>query len=139
MCNFDDEVAKGATSAIRTLKGGGCNEFTLRSVIDWINNTTNGNLTIRGLKENTENSKAAPKLHDDRRKSRQVNQERAILAAIEEKGHTPKELPKQIIGKPGIKAEVREVMDSNSFFAGETVFDKAWERLRKSGQVAETD
>jgi len=63
-------------------------------------------------------------------------QEAAILAAIRAAGLNPLALPKNEPGKPGPKAAIRQATNGNPLFVGETVFDKAWERLRAQGDIA---
>lgn len=63
----------------------------------------------------------------------QTFQENEILRVIGELGYIAKQLPKQIAGKSGVKAEVKEKLLSNKFTI--TVFDKAWERLRSRKEI----
>lgn len=63
-------------------------------------------------------------------------QERAILDEIVRHEPDPKCLPKNAAGKSGVKAKVKNLLKNNPLFEGDTVFDKAWERLRKLGEVA---
>lgn len=65
-------------------------------------------------------------------------QEDAILGAIIGLGYTPDALPSQLPGKSGVKAEVRKILRSHPLFKEKsTVFDKAWERLREFGDIAD--
>ncbi|WP_321955370.1 hypothetical protein [Burkholderia cenocepacia] len=64
----------------------------------------------------------------------QAHQEAEILRIIRELNHDPKKLPKQKPGKPGVKAAVREKLNFSK-----KVFDKAWDRLRASGDVADNE
>ena len=65
-------------------------------------------------------------------------QEDAILGAISDLGYTPDALPSQLPGKSGVKAEVRKKLKSHPLFKEKsTVFDKAWERLREFGDIAD--
>ncbi|HKT98051.1 MAG TPA: hypothetical protein VJS30_16225 [Paraburkholderia sp.] len=73
----------------------------------------------------TESSPTRPPLQ-------QQHQESEILRVIRDLGEDPKKLPKQKPGKPGIKAAVRAKLSFS-----EKVFDKAWERLRDAGDVAD--
>ncbi|MEF8734813.1 MAG: hypothetical protein V5B40_23765 [Candidatus Accumulibacter meliphilus] len=59
-------------------------------------------------------------------------QEEEILRVISELDHTATKLPRYTPGKPGVKAGVREKLGFTV-----TVFDKAWDRLRKDGRVKE--
>lgn len=62
----------------------------------------------------------------------QRQQEQAILAALQGLGYNPAQLPKPKSGKPGVKAEVRALLNYTP-----TVFDRAWERLRKSKEIGD--
>jgi len=64
---------------------------------------------------------------------RQVFQEQEILRVIAELKHDPQNLPVPSAGQEGIKAEVRRRLK----WQGSTVFDKAWERLRKRKEIAD--
>lgn len=69
-------------------------------------------------------------------------QEEVILCAIREAGHDPKGVPKNLDGKPGVKAEIRErvVKERPDLFSAKSrTFDKAWERLRSFGDIANKD
>ena len=68
--------------------------------------------------------------------SRQTAQETAILNELRRLGHDPAALPSAAPGKPGVKALVRKALSgSTGLFAGTTVFDKAWDRLRTHGTI----
>lgn len=73
----------------------------------------------------------------DESRSRQAVQEAQILRMLLALGYDPVALPKPLAGKPGTKAEVRGSIGAGGMWSGKTVFDKAWERLRKGGQIAE--
>jgi hypothetical protein len=64
----------------------------------------------------------------------QRHQENEILRVVRELGHNPKNLPKQKAGAPGVKATVRAKLKG---LGSKKVFDLAWERLRKSGEIAD--
>jgi len=66
--------------------------------------------------------------------SRQREQEKVILAAIADLGYQASKIPVRKPGKPGAKAAVRAKLATNKMFQG-TVFDKAWERLRKAEEI----
>ena len=57
-------------------------------------------------------------------------QEDAILEEIRRLGHDPLNFPKNSPGKSGVKKEIRTALANNKLFIGDTVFDKAWGRLR---------
>lgn len=63
---------------------------------------------------------------------RQRHQEKEILRVIRELGEDPKRLPKQKAGTAGVKAAVRSRLSFS-----ESVFKKAWERLREAGDIAD--
>lgn len=67
---------------------------------------------------------------------RTAAQDSAILCEIEKQGFDPLALPKNLPGKPGVKASIRAALSENSLFTGGTVFDKAWERLTARGDIA---
>ena len=69
----------------------------------------------------------------------QRQQERAILEMIGKLGEDPKNLPKNPPGKPGIKAKVRKTLINETLFAGSTVFDKAWGRLRDDEDIQDKE
>jgi hypothetical protein len=66
-------------------------------------------------------------------------QDSAILKAISELGHDPIRLPSNPPGKPGVKASVRGALKGNALFVGNSVFDKAWERLTASREIVIVD
>lgn len=68
-------------------------------------------------------------------------QDAAILDAIRAAGHQPKSLPKNPSGKPGVKAQIRAKVTNTHpglFPAKSRTFDKAWDRLRSFGDVADS-
>ena len=67
---------------------------------------------------------------------RTAAQDSAILCEIEKQGYDPLTLPKNLPGKPGVKAAIRAALSKNSLFTGGTVFDKAWERLTARTDIA---
>jgi hypothetical protein len=64
-------------------------------------------------------------------------QEQEILRVLRELKLDPRALPKPAPGLPGPKAAARAALGSTGIWAGERVFDKAWERLRDSGDIAD--
>lgn len=70
--------------------------------------------------------------------SRFKAQTAAILAEIARLGHNPQALPKRIPGKPWIKSEVWKALEKRPDIFTENSFGKAWNELRSSGQIAET-
>jgi hypothetical protein len=67
---------------------------------------------------------------------RATAQNAAILEAIKTMDYEAKSLPKYVPGKSGVKALIRAAVATNVLFQGR-VFDKAWERLRSSGEIAD--
>lgn len=70
---------------------------------------------------------------------KQVRQERLILETVKELGYDSQKLPKYSPGKAGVRNKVKNEVTSahkSDFVKGSTVFDKAWDRLLKSGKVA---
>jgi len=65
---------------------------------------------------------------------RQRFQEQEILRVLTEKGYEAKALPTRAAGKSGAKAEVRGQLRFTV-----SVFNKAWDRLRQSGEIADAD
>jgi len=63
-------------------------------------------------------------------------QDEAILSMLRDKGYDPLAMPPYAPGKPGVKAEIRRAIGDRGMWTGETVFDKAWERLAKNGDIA---
>ena len=66
---------------------------------------------------------------------RSAAQNSAILQIIKNLGHEPQRFPPNPRGKPGVKAEVKQVMLKNSKLFTEKSFEHAWERLTKSGEI----
>ncbi|WP_429470248.1 hypothetical protein [Paraburkholderia sp. WSM4175] len=66
--------------------------------------------------------------------TRHQHQEEEVLRVIRELGHDPKKLPKQRAGHRGIKAAVRSKLSFSP-----SIFNKAWERLRKSRDIGEDE
>lgn len=66
---------------------------------------------------------------------RSAVQDIAILAELKRLGVNPLEIPENPPGRPGVKAVVRISLKSNKFFYGNTIFDKAWLRLKNAGDI----
>ena len=80
----------------------------------------------------SDNAENANTMAIARSKPDQQYQEEEIIRVIRNIGHDPRQLPKNSPGKPGVKAEVREKLSFST-----KVFDKAWERLRAAGDIAD--
>jgi hypothetical protein len=70
-------------------------------------------------------------------RSRQACQDDAILTVLKDLGINPLALPRAKFGKPGVKAEVRAALGNRGMWSGSTIFDKAWERLRREGGIVD--
>jgi hypothetical protein len=68
---------------------------------------------------------------------RQQAQEQTILNTLHGLGYTPRAMPKSEAYKPGVKSEVRAAIGSEGMWHSPRVFDKAWERLRERGEIAD--
>lgn len=67
---------------------------------------------------------------------RAAAQDEVILTTILSLGKDPKKLPLRAQGKSGVKREVRETLENrHPLFQGNKIFDRAWERLRSSGDI----
>ena len=65
------------------------------------------------------------------------SQDRAILKAISHQGLDPKSLPPHKNGTRGVKADLKELLlKERRIFPSASAFDRAWERLMKSGDIA---
>lgn len=69
-------------------------------------------------------------------RQRSAAQDAAIVAQLVASGYDPQALPKNLPGKPGVKAATRTALGHSRMWSGTTVFDKAWERLQKHGEIA---
>ncbi|MGE0801582.1 MAG: hypothetical protein AB7G13_22355 [Lautropia sp.] len=71
-------------------------------------------------------------------KQRWPAQEDVVLGLVRELGFDPERLPKALPGKGGVKAQVRDLAKDRhrQLFEGR-VFEKAWDRLRKDGRIAD--
>jgi hypothetical protein len=85
-----------------------------------------------------ETEPAAPEQAGVKPVSRFKAQEQAVLTQIAAMGLTALALPGNPAGKPGVKAEVRRALKAHPLFVGETIFDKAWERLRARREIADS-
>ena len=88
-----------------------------------------------------ESDKAPPVANQDHIKPvpRFEAQEAEILAAIRANGYDPLSLPERQSGKPGIKSQIKGnlVGKSKNFPEAGSQFNKAWIRLRASGQIVD--
>jgi hypothetical protein len=92
-------------------------------------------VSVAELSNGTQENEAAVSA-EQRPIQRAAAQNAAILEAIKTNGYVAKSLPKSKPGKSGVKATIRNAVATNSLFQGK-VFDKAWERLRSSGEIVD--
>jgi hypothetical protein len=95
----------------------------------------NVKVSVAELSNGTQENEAAVSA-EQRPIQRAAAQNAAILEAIKTNGYVAKSLPKSKPGKSGVKATIRNAVATNSLFQGK-VFDKAWERLRSSGEIVD--
>lgn len=67
---------------------------------------------------------------------RAAAQDAALISSLRAAKHDPLALPKNVRGKPGVKAATRVALGNGGLWAGSTVFEKAWERLTRNGDIA---
>lgn len=67
--------------------------------------------------------------------SRAKAQDQEILSVLAANGIAAGNLPRNVPGKSGVKALVRNALGNDGMWSGSTVFDKAWERLLKNGDI----
>jgi len=70
---------------------------------------------------------------------RSASQEAAILECIVRLGHDPKSLPTNPAGKPGVKAQVRRMLQAHPAFTATSAFNREWNRLRHEGTIADSN
>lgn len=149
LCGIEDELAKGESSELRidqaTSDSSGEVYITLRSLDQWAREKYGISILSDTLTTNTpkqqelsqatnKNPIANKQLLDKKPKLRE--QEKTILDEIKKLKYDPESLPRNKAGKPGVKFEVRNSLKENKLFKGARVFDKAWERLRESDEIA---
>lgn len=127
LCEIEDELGKGDASGLRPDNKRSNEHFTY--------------LTLWSLKEWAEEKNYAMDLfplavvgeHVPRLRA----QEDAILKALKSKGYDQKMLPPYKKGESQVKLEMRELLKETKYFLCNSVFDKAWERMRKAGDLAD--
>ena len=141
LIDIGDELSK-ADSALRidqtTSATTGIAHITLKSLDQWsrheysisILDDQPGPIVESGHTVITSNDKPVRKKLRD--------QEVAILEQIKALGHDPQMLPAYVPGTSGVKAAVKKALDSSGLFSATTAYNKAWERLRKEGAIADT-
>lgn len=66
---------------------------------------------------------------------KQRMQEQRIVDMLKEQDHDPLNLPKRGPGRSGAKAEIRAIALLEPALFSKNSFDKAWDRLRKGGEI----
>ncbi len=66
---------------------------------------------------------------------RSVSQDALVIAELKEQGFDPLALPKHSPGKPGVPAKIRNALISKKAIQSVHVFEHAWQRLAKDGQI----
>lgn len=138
-CAIDDELAKENLSALRIdpkRSNSICTYITLTSLKAWAFQTFNLEIlpNILTTIDVQAINKAPKEKHKPRTKLR--DQEDVILQEISNLGYTPKNLPMDAPGKPGVKAKVRDKLKGIKLFSAKTAFDRAWERLSKDKYIS---
>jgi len=126
--DIEDELSKGENSILRidddATNSSGVTHINIRSLEKWIAEP---------------DSSEAPNAKKSRPRQKLREQEEAISRVIEELGHSPKSLPHQEPGKKGVKSAVNSKLADDPLFKDKrTSFNKAWERLRKDGSIADS-
>lgn len=138
---FDDEIAKGESSAIRIHPSSDA-LYTIRSVEQWAQTNQYGIFAQHSLMENNqepqESLPANNKIEVITTKQPKMRmQEKAILDEIIRLGYEPQNIPANSSGQNGVKHEVRIALEKNALFSGTTTFDRAWERLRRCKKIVD--
>lgn len=141
LCAIEDELNKGAMSALRVdvKRSNNIQTYvTLTSLDAWAKAT---GYRLRVLEpvptavtssEEIVTTTARPKV---RRRHR--DQEEAIVAEIKRLGYNPHEYPASKPNSKGVKAEVWVTLEGTEAFHTRGVFEKAWQRARDNGDIAE--
>jgi len=139
-CAIDDELNKGEQSMLRVdvkRTNTAYTYITLHSFNEWQKQQKNraepkpdrGEPAPDPAPAGDLGGKRPRKLRDKMRR-----QERAILDAIAKLGHEPKALPKHT-PEAGVKADVWQVVQASGLFNNYDIYDKAWYRLRRVGDI----
>ena len=139
-CAIEDELNKGSESDLRKDQALSNNYFayiTLASFDQWAEKRYDRRFLATPDQSSKHASLSLTSTEAPKPRTLLRDQEKAIIACISSLVFDPKQLPKKSPGKGGVKKQVRDNLDGNSLFKGVTVFDRAWERLRKSGEIAD--
>jgi hypothetical protein len=97
---------------------------------DKLDNGARSSLSSNEMHVRAESERHEPKLE---------RQERLILTWLADNGITATKLPRQRNGTPGIKYQVRAAMLRLPADFTDRSFDKAWDRLRARGAIADDE
>lgn len=139
LCAVKDEINKGDQSALRVdsgLSNSRDTYITLTSLNEW--SVDRYDKPIAGSNAQNLTTVAATINEQPRVRRKMRDQEEAILQELARLGHSPKSLPRNEPGKPGAKAAARQALADSPLFEATKSFDKAWEQLRKDGDIADS-
>ena len=141
LIDIGDELSK-PDSALRvdqaTSKATGIVHITLRSLDQWARREYSITILDDDLAKPSDGCRSAIAADNKPIRMKLRDQENAILAQIKTLGHDPKNLPARIPGTSGVKAAVEKALANSGLFSATTAYNKAWERLRKEGAIAES-
>ena len=135
-CEINDELNKGEQSALKldsALSNAVYSFITLHSFNAW--RETISSEQLGGGDEIDLNPASQEGIDKKGPRKKQRDQEDAILEQIQKLGLDPLALPPDRSGRDGVKKDVRVALKSAPLFQGSTIFDKAWERLRKQDRI----
>ena len=140
---FSSELNKGKLSALK-LDYALSNEtdiyITLESFRAWASGKALPARLPGGAQSTLAGPRAAPTQSTPTPpRTKQREQEDAILDEIRRLGFDPLALPARSPGKAGVKAIIRKALDKKAPFDGKSTFGYAWERLRADGLMREVD
>ena len=130
--DFDEELEKHTLSMLQidytaTNKAGQIH-IKLKSLDAWARKQYG--IYIYG---GNENSNGEPV----RKVGKMIQQQNIIIEEIKKLNLDPKQFPKNEEGIGGMKAQIRTALLRTPLFGSVKVFENAWERLRKGGEIAD--
>lgn len=136
LCAIQDELNRGEQSVLKVDSASSNAAYTfitLHSFNEWRKRLAGDE---SGGEEPTESVRVSSKVAEKKApRKKQRDQEDAILEQILKLGLDPLALPPDRYGRDGVKKDVRVALKSAPLFQGSTIFDKAWERLRKQDRI----
>ena len=139
-CAIEDELNKGSESDLRKDQALSNNSFayiTLASFDQWAEKLYDRRFLATPDQSSKHASLPLASTEAPKPRTRLRDQEKAIIACLSTLGYDPRQLPKNPSGKNGIKKQVRDKIAGSPLFTGATVFNRAWERLRKDGDIVD--